>query len=190
LYRVIVGNDFQCADTGFIQVNVSKKPRVNAGPDKALLAGQVIQLQGSASGTNTSFSWSPTTYMDDASQLQPHVHPDADITYTLEVVSNDGCGTATDSVKVRVFNDIYIPNAFSPNGDGKNDTWNIPVLQVYSNVEIIVFNRWGAEVYHAKNSAPWDGRFKGKDLPIGVYPYIIQVKDIGIKRTGWVMIVR
>jgi gliding motility-associated-like protein len=191
LYQVIVANDFLCADTGFVQVNVSKKARANAGPDKALLAGQMIQLQGNATGTNTSFSWSPSLYMDDATELQPHVHPEADITYTLEVVSNDGCGTASDSVKVRVFNDIYIPNAFSPNGDGKNDTWNIPVLQVYSNVEILVFNRWGAEVYHAKNNtAPWDGRYKGKDLPVGVYPYIIQVKDIGIKRTGWVMIVR
>jgi gliding motility-associated-like protein len=90
-----------------------------------------------------------------------------------------------------VFNDIYIPNAFTPNGDGKNDTWNIPVLQVYSNVDILVFNRWGSVVYHAKNnSAPWDGSFKGHALPVGVYPYIIQVKDIGIKRTGWVMIVR
>ena len=190
VYQVIVANDFQCADTGFVQVHVSKKARADAGPDRALLAGQVIQLQGNASGTNISFSWSPSSYMDDATQLQPNVHPDADITYTLQVVSNDGCGTALDSVRVRVFNDLYIPNAFSPNGDGKNDTWNIPVLQVYSNVEVIVFNRWGGEVYHAKNSAPWDGRYKGKDLPVGVYPYIIQLKDIGVKRTGWVMIVK
>ena len=191
LFQVIVANDFQCTDTGYVQVNVSKKARANAGPDKALLVGQVIQLQGTASGTNTSFSWSPTTYMDDATDLEPHVNPDADITYKLEVISNDGCGTAIDSVKVSVFNDIYIPNAFSPNGDGKNDTWNIPVLQVYANVDILVFNRWGAVVYHAKNnSSPWDGRFKGSDLPVGIYPYIIQVKDIGIKRTGWVMIVR
>jgi gliding motility-associated-like protein len=190
-YMVIVYNTFLCTDTAYVQVNVSKKPVASAGVDKYILQGQTAQLAGGASGTNISYSWSPSLFINDPNSLQPLVTPESDASYTLEVVSHDGCGVASDVMKVHVFKAIYVPNAFSPNGDGLNDTWNIPALNVYASYEILVFNRWGQIVYTSKDiGRPWNGSFKGKELPSGVYPYIIDIKEVPIKLTGWVMVVR
>ena len=190
-YMVIVSNSFSCSDSAYVQINVSKKPVANAGPDKNILVGQTTQLLASVSGTNINYSWLPPLFINDVNALQPLVNPSADAAYTLQVTSGDGCGTATDSVKVHVYKGIYVPNAFSPNNDGLNDVWNIPALNIYSNYQMLVFNRWGNVVYSSKDiSHPWDGTYKGKPQPAGIYPYIIDVKEIGVKLTGWVMIVR
>lgn len=190
-YMVIVTNSFSCSDSAYVQINVSKKPVANAGPDKNILVGQTTQLLASVSGTNINYSWSPPLFIDDVNALQPFVNPQADAVYTLQTLSNDGCGTVTDSVKVHVYKGIYVPNAFSPNSDGLNDVWNIPALSIYSNYQVLVFNRWGNVVYSSKDiSHPWDGTCKGKPQPTGVYPYIVDIKEIGVKLTGWVMIVR
>lgn len=189
-YRVIVSNAFSCTDTAFIQVNVIKKPWANAGPDRTILEGESIQLKGEVGGTNTSYSWTPSSFINNISSLHPLVNPSVNTVYTLEVVSNEGCGVATDSVNVKVYKAIYVPNAFSPNGDGLNDTWNIPALQALSDYDIRVFDRWGQLVYHSINNYGWDGSFKGKSLPTGVYPYIITSKELSKELSGWVMLVR
>lgn len=191
LYRVIVSNEFSCTDTAWVQVNVSKKPVAHAGEDKYILQGQTAQLSGTAGGTGIAYSWSPAQSMDNPASLQPVVSPAEDISYTLEVVSGNGCGTASDVVKVHVFKGLYVPNAFSPDGDGLNDTWNIPALRAYPGFEIQVFNRWGEVVYTSKDSGrPWNGRLKDRDLPTGVYAYIIRVKGLPAPLKGWVMLVR
>ena len=190
-YMVKVSNSFSCSDTAYVLVNVLKKPVANAGADKYLLLGSTTQLNGTVGGTNVSYTWSPDLFIDDVSTLQPVVNPQADQTYILEVSSNEGCGSVVDSVKVKVFKGIYVPNAFSPNGDGLNDYWNIPGLNVFTDYEILVFNRYGQKVYHSKTiTKPWDGRIKGKEQPTGIYPYIIHIRETGTKLTGWVMIVR
>jgi gliding motility-associated-like protein len=189
-YMVIVSNAFSCTDTAYVQVNVLKKPRANAGPDRYMLEGQSVQLLGDASGANISYSWAPALFMDDASALQPHVNPQTDFVYTLQVASRDSCGSATDSVKVKVYKAVFVPNAFTPNGDGLNDTWNIPALNAFANYEIRVFNRWGQVVYQSKNKSGWDGKLEGKDQPTGVYPYVISINDTDVTLKGWVVIVR
>ena len=98
--------------------------------------------------------------------------------YALNVFSNKGCGTAVDSVLVKVYQQLYIPNAFTPNGDGINDTWFIETLQAYPGAEVKVFNRYGQIVFdnHGKNIS-WDGKFKGVQLTSGAYVYIIDLKN-------------
>jgi gliding motility-associated-like protein len=189
-YMLIVSNAFSCTDTAYVQVNVSRKPLADAGVDKYILQGQTANLTGLARGTNVGYSWRPSVFMDDAATLQPAVHPETDQTYSLEVVSHDGCGTDVDSVKVHVFRGIYVPNAFSPNQDGLNDYWTIPALKAYADYEVKVFNRWGQLMYKSKNNTAWDGSFNGKALPTGVYPYVIDLKNVPAKLTGWVMLVR
>ena len=190
-YMLVVSNSFSCTDTAYVQVNVLKKPAANAGVDKFILSGDSTRLSGTAGGTNISYSWSPSLFMNNTSSLNPTVNPTNDITYILQVASNNNCGIATDSVKVHVFKAVYVPNAFSPNNDGLNDYWNIPALKAYAEYEILVFNRYGEVVYKSKNiNTPWDGNLKGKALPTGVYPYVIDIKQVPKKLTGWVMIIR
>lgn len=191
LYSVVVSNIFNCADTAYVQVNVIRNPVANAGPDKSILEGQQTSLSGFVSGSDISYYWSPSTYIDNINLLQPTVQPPATITYLLHVNSNAGCPAATDSVKVNVYKAVYVPNAFSPNGDAVNDTWKIPALSVYNKYEILVFNRYGQIVFKSENNTiGWDGKFNGKPQPAGVYCYLIKIKQAALTLSGWIMLVK
>ena len=74
---------------------------------------------------------------------------------------------------------LVIPTAFSPNGDGYNDLWIIEGLELYSNVDMWIYDRWGSQVYYTPNAAdePWDGTFNGRSLPIDSYHVIIDVNQ-------------
>ncbi|MBC7886768.1 MAG: gliding motility-associated C-terminal domain-containing protein [Ferruginibacter sp.] len=190
-YSVVVFSANNCTDTATVTMNVIKRPTANAGPDKILLRGLPVVLDGSAGGSNVSFNWSPVTFLNDPLLIQPVATPLQDIRYTLNVISNDGCGLATDEVIVKVYDDIYIPTAFSPNNDGLNDTWRIEALIVAPNASVIIFNRYGKIIFETTgNSKQWDGTYKGISLPVGAYTYMIDLKNGKPLIKGTVMIVR
>jgi len=174
-----------------VLVNVIVAPGADAGPDKSIIEGNSVKLSANATGQNISYSWLPVSYMNDPQALQPIVNPPRDTSYVLTVESNDGCGIATDTVKITVYQDIFIPSAFSPNNDGLNDTWNIPVLNVFPAFELTVFNRQGQVVYQNKNShIPWNGKYKGEPQPVGVYVYYIDLKLPGGQFKGTLTLIR
>jgi gliding motility-associated-like protein len=190
-YVGIVSNQFACTDTATVLITVNEKPTANAGPDKTIIKGRTILLEGSATGQSVNYSWQPAVYLDNPQLLQPMASPTADIDYTLTVSSANGCGRATDLMHVFVFNDIYIPTAFSPNGDGLNDTWKIPALAAFPAFELTIFNRTGEVVFQNKNSVvPWNGIFKGAPLAAGSYVYVIDLKQFPGILKGSVMIIR
>jgi len=166
-------------DSAKVTISTKNSPPVaNAGPDKKITEGQSVQLNGVASGDVQSYFWTPAQFIDNVNLLTPTVNPGTDFTYTLHVQSGNGCGVASDNVFVRVFRKINIPNAFSPNGDGINDVWNIAELITYPESVTKVFNRYGQLIFYSNGYAkPWDGTFNGKPLPFGVYYYIIDRKN-------------
>jgi len=92
---------------------------------------------------------------------------------------------------VKVFNDLYIPNAFTPNGDGKNDQWVITALAAYPLAKIIIFNRYGEVVFEAQSASQyWNGTYKGKPIPMGGYTYVIDLKNNAAVLRGVVFVVR
>jgi gliding motility-associated-like protein len=190
-YILTVSNG-QCKATDTVNVFVWKKPTANAGPNKMIYEGDATLLNASATGTNISYSWSPNYNINNTSILNPLVKPQDDTTYTLTVNSRFGCGIATDNVFVRVYKKISIPNAFSPNNDGINDTWKIDKLITYPDADVSVFNRYGQLLYHSKGyTTEWNGTFKGALLPVGTYYYVIDLKTVlGNHFSGWVMILR
>lgn len=190
-YSVIVTNQFGCTDTAGLVITVFQIPVADAGPDKQIMQGQQVQLTGSVNDTGNSYIWIPAMYIDDEHSLQPFVNPPADMNYVLRIASGAGCGVSTDTVFVKVFKGIFVPNAFSPNGDGVNDTWNIPALAAYAFFEVAVYNRWGQQVYHNRSALkPWDGNLNGKPLPAGVYNYFISFGNRESLIKGTVMIIR
>ncbi len=190
-YTVKVSNQFNCSAKDSVRITVLVKPTANAGPDKKITAGESTSLQGVAGGDVSAFFWTPVQFISNSNILTPVVSPLSDITYTLHVASGNGCGTATDDVFIRVFKKIVIPNAFSPNGDGINDTWFIEGLDSYPESETNVFNRYGQLVFHAAGySRAWDGRFNGKSLPAGTYYYTIDRKNNFPLSSGWLLIIR
>ncbi|QTE35099.1 gliding motility-associated C-terminal domain-containing protein [Mucilaginibacter gossypii] len=190
LYTVTVSNG-TCTSTATVQVDVIKKPVANAGPDRYITQGQSTTLNGSTKGTNVSYYWTPTDNLSSSLELTPTASPMEDITYTLHVVSNSGCGDeATDQVFVRVYKKVVIPNTFTPNGDGVNDTWAIEALNTYQTSTTQVFNRYGGLVFKSTGyPEAWDGRSNGQDIPSGTYYYVIDLKN-GNVMSGWVMVVR
>lgn len=189
VYSVIVTNAFGCADTATSAINLTSLATVNAGPDKTILKGQRIQLSGSVTGQGVSFSWSPPLYIDDINASRPFVNPPMDTRYILTAVS--GCNTVSDTMFVKVYNDIFIPNAFTPDGNGINDTWNINALEVYPGFELSVFDRYGQLVFRTGNSpVVWKGNCNGKPCMSGVYTYVIKTGNDKEPIKGMVMIIR
>lgn len=190
-YTVTITNEYGCTDSKSVTVNVLKKPVADAGADQRMMVGESAGLKGIISGTNVRYSWSPSTYLDDPTLLNPIATPPEDITYTLTVISNDGCGIATDAVFIRVFTPVSVPNTFSPNGDAINDSWNIQSLDKYPQARTMVYNRNGQLIYQQIQSGiPWDGRFNGEQVAAGSYYYIIELEKDLPKLTGWVLLIR
>jgi len=175
-YTVVVRNPQGCTDSTTVLVKVHTKPKVDAGPDKEIAVGTSTVLSGAVTGTAINYAWTPLIAINDATKLQPTVSPLQDQLYTLTATSTLGCGTASDSVQVAVFKGVFIPTAFTPNGDGRNDAWRVAGLSIYSSYETLIFNRYGQVVYRAKNKTPlWDGTIDGKPVPTGNYPYLIRI---------------
>jgi len=190
-YMVIVSTGPTCRDTAYVVVNVGSGVTVNAGPDKSILKGETTTLNGTVNGANITYNWTPTSYMTDVTSLTPQVNPPADIDYILSTTSDGACSIGSDTVHVFVFPDIYIPNAFTPNRDGHNDTWRILALKAIPVFELSVFNRWGQLIYHTKiNDIGWNGQFKGIDQPSGGYAYMLNIGNGKRILKGVVMLLR
>ena len=88
--------------------------------------------------------------------------------------------------------DLDIPTAFSPNGDGQNDLWNIAGLANYPNIVVTIFNRWGSEVYKSDQgyTTPWDGTNNGSDVTPATYYFIINLGDGTDPHSGTINIIR
>lgn len=171
-------------------IQVYPTPLVNAGPDRVVLEGGFVQLATTITGNNLTYLWTPVTGLDNPTIAQPKVAPPADTEYTLTVTSGDGC-VATDKVLVTLLKQIKVPNAFSPNGDGINDRWEILYLDSYPDCEVEVFNRYGQPVFRSVGySRPWDGTWKGTPLPVGTYYWIINPKNGRQPLNGSVTIIK
>ncbi|RZK60623.1 MAG: gliding motility-associated C-terminal domain-containing protein [Pedobacter sp.] len=186
-YKVSVSNG-TCSVVKEITIAVLKSASANAGEDKKMLFGQAVTLNGTAIGDNVTYLWSPADYLDDPTKLNPIATPPDDIKYTLTVQSN--CNISTDEVFVKVYPKIEIPSAFTPNGDGINDSWNIPSIASFPNPKLKVVNRNGQLVFQNTNTQTWDGKMNGKNLPIGVYYYTLYLNEDFKTYSGWVLLTR
>lgn len=179
------------SDTVEKQIIVDPIPVVDAGPDLFVLEGGHKTLLATVTGSsNYTYVWSPTTWLSNPNVLQPVTSPRADIIYTLTVKSAGGC-SASDIVAVKFVELPVIPNAFSPNGDGINDVWGIKYLDSYPGSSISVFDRYGHQIYAGNGSSRlWDGTRNGKPIPVGVYYYIIDLRNGKPVLTGSLTVLR
>ncbi|MBS1921035.1 MAG: gliding motility-associated C-terminal domain-containing protein [Bacteroidetes bacterium] len=176
--------------SGVLKLNIHPKPEVNAGPDRIMLINKPITLSGMANGEQVTYTWSPDQFISDIHQLNPTVSPPADITYTLTATSSWGCMNA-DMANIKVVSGIFVPTAFTPNGDGKNDRWEIPYLDPSFGGTVNVFNRWGQLVYHVSSAVvSWDGTVQGVLQPAGVYAYVVTFKNNSLVLKGTVTLIR
>ena len=145
---------------------------LDAGPDVRVIPDGTAPLQ--ATPGYARYEWSPAEGLNRTDVADPVASPDRTTTYYVTVTTASGC-EATDAVTVEVV-DYPIPNAFTPNGDGLNDQWELAFLERYPNCEVAVYNRWGELVYHSTGYAePWDGRYAGQAVVLGTYTYVLDL---------------
>lgn len=105
--------------------------------------------------------------------------PDSSGTYSVEVSNQFGCSRISEGLEVvfEINNENFIPDGFSPNGDGVNDVFFIQNIDLFPDNELIIFNRWGQELYRIQGyQNDWDGNFNGRKLPDGDYFYILTLE--------------
>lgn len=193
-YKVLATNVYGCQDSAYVEVDVYRNPVANAGPDKFVLLGDTARLSGYVKGTAVDITWSPPVYIDDSHFANPHVYPPQETIYTLKVLSTVGCGSAADDVLAKVYDDIFIPNAFTPNGDFKNDKFQVIPLDNYRLVGLLIYNRWGQLVFKASGVyKAWDGTVNGAPQPPGAYVYHLELRSSAGRRVvknGTVLLIR
>lgn len=151
--------------------------------------GSIIAV---ASGGNEPYNYiliSPTTNNSNSTGEFEELDPDD---YELHAVDAISCSSDTLLVTIlQSSTEITLYEAFSPNGDGINDLWNIPNISLYPNCKVSIFNTWGNKVFSSDGyTEPWDGKYNGNDLPAGTYYYTIDPGDGSKVLTGPVSIVR
>jgi gliding motility-associated-like protein len=164
-------------NSGTIKVN--PEPKVNAGVDQRVTSGSLVKLEGQVTGTIQNIQWTPATDLNNANSLTPSFTISKTQLFTLTITSQDNC-IGSDQVLIELLSPIKPPNVFSPNNDGINDKWFIQNVDLYNNVDVKIFNRYGVVLYERKgysSSNAWDGTYNGKQLPVGSYFYVIKDAD-------------
>lgn len=184
-YKVVGTDSLHCyRDSALVTITVYPVPEVDAGPDLLLRAGDTARLQVRSSPDIRSWRWTPTGGLSCSNCPAPVVHAAQNTRYQVQVTNEGGC-SSRDAVQVTVLCDggnLFLPNTFSPNGDGTNDRFYPRGTGLYAVRMLRVYNRWGEVVFERQHltandpEAGWDGRVRGTAAPADVYIYTCEVQ--------------
>ena len=180
---VINGSLYFSAETPDVGKELRKFTPVTTGTISLSTSGNVTICSGDVVNLNaggaSSYTWSPASFLN--TTIGPNVISSptlvGTISYTVKAIDNNFC-EYEDSIRITVLGSctFWVPNIFTPNGDGHNDTFLINTEGV-SEIKGIIYNRWGEKVYEWNDlNSSWDGNLGGKALPEGNYYYIIEVR--------------
>ena len=193
-YLLQVSDTYGCNFRVYDQVVVTMNPPVPAfaGNDTIASMGIPHQLYGSG---GSKYLWSPANVLDNPLLQNPTAMLQNDTEFNLLVRDTLGCvGTSSVSIKVYKGTKYYVPNAFTPNGDGLNDVFTAIAPGIQQTDYFRIFNRWGKIMYETKNTRKgWNGNYSGIAQPPGVYVWIIKGLDINgkvIELKGTVTLIR
>jgi gliding motility-associated-like protein len=179
MYKVKVTGSNQCSAEDSVTISIRPLPTFNASGNKDICVGSQLTLVASG---GDSYEWSSTTVIPEPNSPQITVTPSANTTYTVNIAENT-CNFDTVinlPVKVRALPEFSsLPNAFTPNNDGKNDCFGVRQWGDAKIEQFMIYNRWGQIVFETKNSHDcWDGTFKGISQASGGYVYIIRAGTV------------
>lgn len=168
-----------CMDTDTVVVTANALPVVDAGSSQTIFSLQSTVIGGNptSTGSGVTYLWTPGSSLSDSTSANPTASPFTTTVYTVMVKDGNGC-VGSDTVRVVVEPEIKFNNGITPNGDGKNDTWIIDNIIKFPKCVVEVYNRWGELLFTSTGyTTPWDGKYKGADLPVGTYYYAIKLND-------------
>ena len=191
-YKVYIVDKKGCRDSLLVDIVDPDELIADAGPDKYIDLGEKTNLSGSYYPSNYDVTqlWTPFYNLDDSTDFNTGAFPYEQTTYTLTVTQDSTGCTDKDQmiVYVKDIREIRIPNIFSPNGDGLNDSFTAYNVRAAIGIEKMnIYNRWGELIFETKNiplgdiSKGWDGTYKGQRVNPGVYVYLFEVKFLDNK---------
>ncbi len=187
--------------TDSVIVNVIPQIKIFAGNDTTVVINQPLQLMAVSGNDNLtlSYSWRSSTALNNPFIYNPVATLGAaidSIQYTVRATTLEGC-FGEDALKIKVFKtdpDLFIPSAFTPNEDSKNDILKPIAVGITSIDYFKVFNRWGQLIYTTSQiNTGWDGKFNGTAQPAGTYVYVAQGSTYAGKtvfKKGTVVLIR
>lgn len=174
-YVVTLTSTIGCTKQASVSVGIYPLPYVDAGNDQYIVYGGSTTLHGVSNPSDTSY-WTTTDSLSCYACPNPEVRPEQTTIYYYTTIDENGC-LHTDEVVVYVDGSLYVPNAFTPNGDGVNDIFHVQGRDIVE-YELLIFNRWGELFFESNNlDTSWDGTYKGKVVQIDVYVWKIRYKD-------------
>ncbi|MBL7912153.1 MAG: gliding motility-associated C-terminal domain-containing protein [Bacteroidia bacterium] len=191
VYSVTVSNDGYCGTTATVLVHVNPKPKVFAGRDTVFNLKEPMIITAVGDGV---LKWISGDDISCADCPSTQIFPIKNSCYVIEAINGYGC-RATDEVCIDVSreNVLYIPNAFTPNGDGLNDEFYVSGFG-FSDLTLEIFDRWGEKLFTSTDiTHRWNGRYKGQDCQVATYTYKLTYNTFGSKtttRTGHINLIR
>lgn len=199
-YTITGSDPYKCfTDIKEVNITVFPLPTVYAGEDVEVWAGETVQLNAAGSNDVIRWNWTPADYLDCSNCAAPLCLPLAQTLYTVNVKNQYGCG-ASDIILVKVRCEeakVAIPNAFTPNGDGRNDVFMVKGISIIKHM--VIYGRWGEKVFERNNfiagdrSLCWNGTLNGQPAPTGTYVYFVEMQCPSgglFTRKGTVVLIR
>lgn len=181
--QLVAVNSSGCRDTALKNIQIFNLPAITLPPSIIVPTGSSQALPATYGPGVTSYAWTPNTWLDCTNCSNPVTTPRSNITYLVRATDQNGC---SDTASVRIIltcNDknVFIPNTFSPNGDGVNDVFYPRGKGLFSIKSIRVFNRWGELVFQKLDagvndpSMGWNGNLNGRPAEADVYTWLIEI---------------
>lgn len=169
--RLIVSNQYGSDTMSYFSlIRIESNPGAFIGPDTTMFFGNTYQL---FAGGGVTYQWSPAEGLSATGVPDPVASPTNTTTYTCEITGTDSC-KAVRQVTVTILhnNNFFVPTAFSPNGDGRNDYLFLRGTNL-QNIRFTVFDRWGEKMFETEDPlVGWDGKYKGKEVNSGVFTWV------------------
>ncbi len=188
-YGVTIQDLHKCINRDSVLLKVLPAPVITVSEDITVQEGAKVQLE--ATGADY-YQWTPSTGLSNPNIADPVIYPEETIKFYVQGALSNTC-SAIDSVLITVIPNLNMKNnnVFSPNGDGQNDFWKIENVDDYASCELIIYNRWGQQVYQTGSyQNDWDGKSNSNDLPEGAYFYVFKCPINGKVFTGDILLVR
>lgn len=188
-FTVVVTDALGCIGTASATIGLLPPPVVQAGADQLIDPWGQALLQAFGNGT---FQWSPSESVQCDTCAQTWAQPSESTEYTVTLTAGNGC-TATARILVILNGSLFVPNTFTPNGDGVNDlfgAWGTEIAEL----RLMIFNRWGEMIFESNDmNSRWNGTYNGVPSPIDTYVWKVEATELsGYKRSaiGHVNLVR
>ena len=171
---------------------VAPIPTIQLPDSMTTYKGNTFTMNPVYTGNPNQFQWTSGQFLDNPTLANPTVMAiDNDITYTIDVKNSTGC-EVKDTIRITVYAGVWVPDAFSPNGDGLNDSWDLPGIEAFPDAIVTIFNRWGEIIYSSDKGYinPFDGTLNGVSLPGGIYAYTVRTTLTRPVLKGKLMLIR